>query len=91
MHTQARNTSLFVISKKGTHPSFSITSASENSPVLRTAPCRFKVALLGLGGIFGFCFSVVNATTVAIGLEEASSVDTDPSLDPVDVKVFGPM
>ena len=54
-------------------------------------PRRFSVAVFGFGGIFGFSFRVVIATTVAIGLEWLSSVDTDPSLDPVDVKVFGPV
>ena len=54
-------------------------------------PRRFSVAVRGFGGIFGFSFRVVNATTVAIGLEWLPSVDTDPSLDPVDVKVFGPV
>ena len=49
------------------------------------------MVLLGLGGNFGFCFNVDNATTVDIGLEWLSSVDTDPSLDPVDVKVFSPV
>ena len=56
--------------------------------ISRKTPCRFSVSSLGLGGTFGFCFNVSGATAVGIGLDWASSVDTDPSLDPVDVNVF---
>ena len=66
-----------------------VTSALTRSLVSRMTPRRFSKTALGLGGIFGFSFNVVNATTVGIGLEQASSVDTDPWLDPVEFKVFG--
>ena len=74
-----------------TTPVVWVTSAFTRSDVCRKTARRFSGRLIGFGGIFGFSFSVVNARTVGVGLEWLSSVDTDPSLDPVDVKVFGPV
>ena len=68
---------------------FIATSVSPSSSVSRKTSRLFSVAVFGFGGIFGFSFRVVNARTVGIWLEWLSSVDTDPSLDLVDVKVFG--
>ena len=65
------------------------TSFSAKSPVSTRIQRPFEVTPFGLGGTFGFCFNVDNATALGIGLEQASSVDTDPWLDPVEFKVFG--